>query len=247
MINFSTLKDLTIPEGRVTEISVNNTMIWRAISEVVSDGITYKLYDSKAEVIACDNELSGNVLIPKEVNGRVVTTIRSQAFSNCTKLTSVIIPDSVTFIGESAFYKCTSLASVTIPDSVRAIEIATFYHCRKLTSVTIPDSVRTIGRSAFYNCSGLTSVTIGNSVRTIGTTAFSHCINLTSVTIPNNVTRIEEQAFYYCSDLQNVVFENKTNWYSESDSGVRTPIDVTDSARNASILKDSTGELWVTQ
>ncbi len=87
-----------------------------------------------------------------------VTSIGEYAFSDCSGLTSMIIPDSVTSIGEYAFYECTGLTSVTIPDSVTSINRETFYDCSNLTSVTIPVSVTSIGDYAFYGCSGLTDV-----------------------------------------------------------------------------------------
>ncbi|MBR2976461.1 MAG: leucine-rich repeat domain-containing protein, partial [Alistipes sp.] len=55
-------------------------------------------------------------------------------------------------------YECSSLTSVTIPVSVTTIEDDAFYYCSSLTSVTIGNSVTTIGISAFYNCTSLTSV-----------------------------------------------------------------------------------------
>ena len=67
---------------------------------------------------------------------------------------------SVTSIGYWAFSECSGLTSVTIPNSVTSIGGSAFYKCSGLTSVTIPNSVTSIGDSAFENCSGLTSVTI---------------------------------------------------------------------------------------
>ena len=75
-------------------------------------------------------------------------------------------------IGDGTFYDCSGLTSVTIPDSVTTIGWGAFEDCSGLTSVTIPDSVTTIGSWAFADCSGLTSVTIPDSVTTIGSWAF---------------------------------------------------------------------------
>jgi len=113
---------------------------------------------------AYSNEYTGVVQIPETFtySGTTysVTGIGSWAFSYCTGLTSVTIPNSVTSIGYSAFYGCRGLTSVTIPNSVTSIGDYAFEGCSVLTSVTIPNSVTSIGSSAFSGCSGLTSVTV---------------------------------------------------------------------------------------
>ena len=92
-----------------------------------------------------------------------VANIGDYAFRNCTNLTSVEIPDSVTIIRFNAFNSCNSLSSITIPNSVKTIDQAAFPNCSSLTSITIPDSVTRIGTSAFHDCSALTDVYYGGS------------------------------------------------------------------------------------
>lgn len=153
------------------------------------------LYDDKKEcwVITFDKD---------------VTTIGQGAFSSCTSLTSINIPESVTTIGKYAFHECTSLTSVNIPCRIAKIEDSTFWECTSLTSVTIPDSVTSIGDCAFWECASLTNITIPESVTTIGEYAFGDCTSLTNITIPNSVTEIGQSAFNGCNGLTSVSIGN---------------------------------------
>ena len=131
-----------------------------------------------------------------------MTSIGNRAFYECSGLTSVTIPNSVTSIGVGAFQECSGLTSVTIPNSVTSIEVGAFSGCSGLTSLTIPNSVTSIGIDAFYGCSSLTSVTIPNSVTSIGYNAFSGCSSLTSVTI--GMKNIGNSVFSGISSLKTV-------------------------------------------
>ena len=189
-------------------------------------GLTYILNnDETATVSACDPTVT-SIKIPSNVesNGQTytVTSIRNDAFSMCSGLTSVDIPDSVTSIGNRAFYFCSSLTSVDIPDGVTSIGDGAFSMCSGLTSVTIPGSVTSIGDGAFYFCSSLTSVDIPDGVTSIGDYAFHFCTRPTSVTIPGSVTSIGNYAFNYCTGLTSVTFMGKeppSNFSSDSFSG----------------------------
>ena len=174
------------------------------------------------------NSYSGSVTIPDSVtyNGVTysVTGIGDFAFYNCTRLTSVTIPNSVrnigSYIGSSnsrgVFSRCSNLSSVCIPDSITIIYPYTFQGCTSLTSVTIPNSVIEIGESAFYDCTGLTSVTIPNSVTAIRNYAFSGCTNLTSVIIGNSVISIWDYAFENCRSLATLTIPNSVIGIGES-------------------------------
>ncbi len=125
----------------------------------------------------------GGVIIPGTIDGLPVTSIGSHAFTDCTSLISVTIPDSVTRIGEHAFYYCYGLTSVTIGNGVTDIADFTFACCPSLTSVTIPNSVISIGDGAFIFCTSLPSVTIPDSVTHIDDCAFFGCSSLTAITV----------------------------------------------------------------
>ncbi|MDY4148155.1 MAG: leucine-rich repeat domain-containing protein, partial [Paludibacteraceae bacterium] len=144
----------------------------------------------------------------------VEVTYQKMSSDNYSGLTSVIIPESVTYdgttynimnIGYRAFQKCTSLTSVTIGNGVTIIEINAFSGCTGLTSVTIPNSVTTIRYEAFSDCSGLTSITIPISVTSIKGNAFVGCNSLASIKVESG------NAVYDSRNNCNAIIETATN------------------------------------
>ena len=129
-------------------------------------------------------------------------------FSDCASLSSVTIPNSVTYIGKCAFGGCSNLVSVKLSNQLVAIEDDTFGDCTNLLSITIPNSVQKIGTRAFGKCSSLTSVTLGNQLVTIEKYAFDGCTNMSAIVIPNSVTSIGEFAFKGCSNLTSVTISS---------------------------------------
>ncbi len=168
------------------------------IAEHVSIGnLFYDLYDNKtAEVVKDDNyfyTLSGTLTIPSTVNHNSeeysVTDIGHCAFSCCTRLTSVTLPNGMKNIGYSAFKSCTGLTAISIPNSVTAIGDGAFSGCYSLKSITIPDGVTRIGNYTFAECNDLESITIPNSVTDLAENAFEDCYRI-------NVLRPNGEKYY---------------------------------------------------
>ena len=122
--------------------------------------LSYEMGDAEVAITGCSNFAKGELVIPEQIQGLPVTSIRDSAFSTCRRLTSITIPGSVTSIWNKAFDRCFSLTSLTIPDSVTSIGDLAFSNCIGLSSITIPDSVTSIGDTAFLGCDGLTLISI---------------------------------------------------------------------------------------
>lgn len=128
--------------------------------DFIYDGIYYRVIKSynglTCEVTSGDNKYVGDIIIPEEVTYNnstlFVTSIGERAFSECSALTSVMIPNTVQEICKGAFYNCSSLRRVTIPNSVTNIGDIAFEYCHSLNDVTIPNLVTNIGVFAFDDC-----------------------------------------------------------------------------------------------
>ena len=197
--------------------------LWAQSFEV--DGIKYRVSSAEnktVNVTGFNSSYEGDLVLNGSVvyNGETyqVVTIGNDAFLDCSGLTSLTIPNSVTSIGNVAFGGCNGLTSInvekgnTMYDSRNGcnaiIETGNNRLIAGCKNTIIPNSVTSIGSYAFWGCSGLTSLTIPNSVTSIERGAFYNCSGLTSVTIPNSVTSIGHNAFEGCSGLTSVTIPN---------------------------------------
>ncbi len=166
---------------------------------------------------------SGDINIPSEVvfNGRTykVVAIGDHAFSECTSLGNIIIPQSVESIGFGAFsysniseislpdnlksigaaaFRDSDIKEIIIPESVKDIETTIFANCRKLQKVQIlTKQIDGIPDNTFDGCSSLKEVNLPSSVKYLGKSAFYDTQSLEQLDIPSSCTEIGSNCFYY--------------------------------------------------
>lgn len=102
------------------------------------------------------------------------------AFSHCTSLDSIFLPNTVKEIGEYSFAGCTNLSIINFPDSVHRLGDYAFSGCG-FTNMNIPNSIERLGYGTFRKCLSLQEVTIPENLTHIGYCTFDSCVNLTTV------------------------------------------------------------------
>ena len=205
--------------------------------DFVSQDLTYTIINSISPILGwktagLSSSASGVIVVPDKYTGKYtglsgsqstttqsVTEITEGTFKNNTKITSVILPETIKIIGSRAFSGCTNLKSIIIPNSVRSVTEASttattvnswFDGCKNLHRVIFADGgaddFTDIGYALFKNCTSLTSIVIPKNVKTIGKEAFINCSSLSSIVIPVSVTSIDDDAFANCSNLSTIYY-----------------------------------------
>lgn len=116
---------------------------------------------------------------------------------NCTLLTYVNLPDTLTSIGNFAFSRCSSLSQINLPASLTSLGESAFAGCTSLEKITLPAGVTNIRGAVFYNDTSLQYIRI--EATTPPTLASTNAI-------PSTIGAI------YVPDESVAAYQAATNW-----------------------------------
>lgn len=136
-------------------------------------------------------------------------------FFNCTALKEVTFGDNAVIksIGSSAFSGCTALTELIIPEGVTSIGDYCFRYCSNLSTVVLPDSVLTVGAHVFQHSGIVNSpFSVNSQCTSWGKYIFDHALSLENIIVPAGITTIVDStdngygSFYGCTSLRVVTF-----------------------------------------
>lgn len=203
---------------------------------VISDNnqFQYEVIVSKMNYVRLVNvtgTIPETLVIPPIVkNGRTsftVTQIGPKAFQNCSELTSVRLPETLSVIEEAAFEGCSSLREINTPQplsfigdyafsgcvalkkfdleaSISSLGKGCFRGCVSLEEVKFPSSFSVIPSEAFMGCTSLRELNLPATIMQIGADAFRNCVGIRDVYMDRSVQRIGERAFLDCKDVESM-------------------------------------------
>ena len=191
---FAKIKELTIP-GSVKNFDLSLQNSGNLEKLVFSEGV--EELSSNMMVYGCGK------LKEIDLPSTLKLISQSGAFSGATALESIDLPDGLAFAEDigSVFSDCSALTSIVLPESITKIPSGTFNGCTSLASVTAEGEISEIGNSAFQECKSLTQLALPGQLTSIGYSAFQDCENLSSVPNLSAVTSLGSYAFYNCKNL----------------------------------------------
>lgn len=200
-------------------------------------------YIGKMAFLGCSDMKSLKVIDKtKKVTGfKDGSVIDENAFTSCTSLTDVTIPDGVTEILNMAFSSNTSLNNLNISESVIHIAYQAFYGCEKLVTVELPSNIEKIGQNAFFMCNKIESIKPSNYPLSdvykkyegeFEYLAVSGLYNLKSIKVPEKITKLGDNSIsnnYALESLelpQSLKYIERSAFYGSGLSSITIPKNV---------------------
>lgn len=181
-------------------------------SETVGNTTFYYTVSGQNAVITDCSSYESEIIIPSSLGGYIVSSIGEKAFFGKIMMTSVIMPEGITYIGNNAFSGCLMLESVKIPETVTYLGNGCFTSCSELESVILNNSISSIPDNCFNACTSLKNINIPDSVAVIGTEAFFGCSDISGIFIPPSVKIIGENALGMHYDIRGNGIETINNF-----------------------------------
>jgi hypothetical protein len=185
------------------EFKIAETYFGISVTEIKDDGFNADINGALKKI--------EKIVLPK-----TLIKIGYQAFSYCSSLRELVLPEGLSEMGERCLWWCESLEKIDLPKSIRAIPINAFTNCLMLREIFIPKNIKSIGASAFYGCSSLKKIEFeelgvqDSSVLSchVFDMAFAYCSSLENAEFPKGVELRGTGIFMNCTALVSVTVKS---------------------------------------
>lgn len=160
----------------------DNTAAWAGYTGETVDDVTVPRYYDNSKIISVANfalENNSKIRSVDFMEAPDLSKIGMYAFSGCSSLESILIPDSISFVDISAFKGCTALTDVVFYGNNNSVPVECFYNCTSLKNVRLSAFLKSIQSHAFAGCTSLEYLELLDTVKYIAPNAFENDPNLT--------------------------------------------------------------------
>ena len=177
----------------------------------------YTVLDDGTVSITKYNGTAAELTIPSAIDGKTVTTIGENCFSNNASLTSIVMPDTVLYAEKGAFMWCSKLTNITLSANLKTLGKNALRGNALLTSLNLPKTLESIGVDALSVLNGLQSITVAdgnNYFKTVDDVLYNKEMTQiilypcqktsTSYTMPDTVTKMSDKCFEYAKKLETI-------------------------------------------
>lgn len=200
------------------EENVSYDVCWETAERILSDGSTQRYV-----VVTGANTAAAHIVIPETIHGLAVEEIARMAFSSCSTLRTItlpqnltvigdyafmgsglreiIIPETVTSVGTGALRNCRGLISIAWPSSLSALPSGVLAGCISLLRLSLPEGVAVLEEEALMGCANLMNLHLPQTLTTLEAHSLSGLTSLTSIALGANVSAIDPQSFMNCTAL----------------------------------------------
>ena len=218
VIGGTTAGVITVTQNGKNKAAPANNIVMIATEQEYTNGYyTYTLDGNNATIVDCDPSLSGDVVIPSELDGHKVIAIGNRTVETTEDIPESFYihnPEEVIEITEyfsskmNAFAKCTEITSIKVPESIERIELGTFRGCIKLARIDVDSN--NLNYTSDEN-----GVLFSKDKKTL--ISYPPASPITAYSIPESVTEIEPFAFFGCENINDLKLSpniKETNCFS---------------------------------
>ncbi|KAI5534774.1 ribonuclease inhibitor domain-containing protein, partial [Trichomonas vaginalis G3] len=183
------LKKVTFAGNNLTSINE---------SAFASSSIVEIILPSSLCILGKQCFISCSQLTSVTFNGNSLNEIPDEFFRNCAKLSTIVLPPSITSIGDYSFYQCTSIGDIGISNT-QILNIGRY--CFSKSSLSIFDVDHYISRILFNSFESSSVSTVSISSNSIPERCFRNCESLTSITLGEGIVSLSDECFKGCTKL----------------------------------------------